>query len=52
MAATPLPVSLEDISAYLKQKTLLIDPDEFEAAIFALDDADREEWERQHEKTK
>lgn len=50
MAATPLPLSLEDISAYLKQKPLQIDPEEFEAAIFALDDADRAEWERKQEK--
>lgn len=50
MAATPLPVSLQDISAYLRQKPLQIDPEEFEAAIFALDDADREEWERQQAK--
>lgn len=52
MAATPLPLSLEDINAYLKQKPLQIDPEEFEAAIFALDDADRAEWESRQERTK
>lgn len=52
MAATPLPLSLEDINAYLKQKPLQIDPEEFEAAIFALDDADRVEWERKQDKAK
>lgn len=51
MAATPLPVSLEDINAYLASKPLQIDRDEFEAAIFALDDADRAEWERKQAKT-
>lgn len=45
MAATPLPLSLDDINVYLRMKPLQIDP-EFEAAIFALDDADRTEWER------
>ncbi|MDU4288328.1 hypothetical protein [Mixta calida] len=52
MAATPLPLSLEDISAYLSHKPLQIDPEEFEAAIFALDDADRAEWERRQDKAK
>lgn len=51
MAATPLPLSLDDINAYLSHKPLQIDRDEFEAAIFALDDADREEWERKQAKT-
>ncbi|WP_169712905.1 hypothetical protein [Mixta calida] len=46
MAATPLPLSLDDINVYLRMKPLQIDPEEFEAAIFALDDADRTEWER------
>ncbi len=50
MAATPLPISLEDINAYLACKPLEIDRDEFEAAIFALDDADRAEWERKQDK--
>lgn len=50
MAATPLPLSLDDISAYLRLKPLQIDQEEFEAAIFALDDADRAEWQRGKEK--
>lgn len=50
MAATPLPVSLEDINTYLACKPLQIDREEFEAAIFALDDADRAEWERKQAK--
>lgn len=51
MAATPLPISLEDINAYLACKPLQIDRDEFEAAIFALDDADHAEWERKQAET-
>lgn len=50
MAATPLPLSLDDIHTYLKQKPLQIDPEELEAAIFALDDADRAEWEKRNNK--
>ncbi|MBE5254510.1 hypothetical protein [Mixta mediterraneensis] len=50
MAATPLPIDLEDINTYLACKPLQIDRDEFEAAIFALDDADRAEWERKQAK--
>ena len=46
MAATPLPISLEDINAYFACKPIQIDRDEFEAAIFALDDADRAAWKR------
>jgi len=46
MAATPLPLRLEDINTYLSCNPLHIDRDEFEAAIFALDDADKAEWER------
>lgn len=52
MAATPLPISLEDINAYLSCKPIQIDRGEFEAAIFALDDADRAEWERKQDKAK
>ncbi|MDU5779209.1 MAG: hypothetical protein E6Z83_00210 [Pantoea sp.] len=51
MAATPLPIDLEDINNYLACKPLQIDRDEFESAIFALDDADRAEWERKQAKT-
>lgn len=51
MAATPLSLSLDDISAYLKLKPLQIDPEEFDAAIFALEDADRAEWVRKQSKS-
>lgn len=52
MAAAPLPLSLEDINSYLSHEPLLIDRDEFDAAIFALDDAARDEWERKQDKGK
>jgi hypothetical protein len=44
MTAIPLPLSLADIDRYLSSRTLLIDRREFDAAIFALDDAWRDEW--------
>lgn len=50
MAAAPLPLSHEDINTYLSHEPLLIDRDEFDAAIFALDDADRAEWEKKQGK--
>jgi len=40
MAASPLPLSLSGIEQYLSSRPLLIDRDEFDAAIFALDDAE------------
>jgi hypothetical protein len=52
MVAAPLPLSLDDISSYLALNPLLIDREEFEAAIFALDDAAREEWEKKQDKVK
>ena len=52
MAAAPLPLSLEDINSFLAHKPLLIEREEFEAAIFALDDAAREEWDKKQAKTK
>nr|TRO77339.1 hypothetical protein E5140_01185 [Pantoea agglomerans] len=51
MAAAPLPLSLDDINSFLAHKPLLIDREEFESAIFALDDAAREEWEKKQAKT-
>jgi hypothetical protein len=51
MAAAPLPLSLQDINSYLIHEPLLIDRDEFDTAIFALDDAAREEWEKKQAKT-
>lgn len=44
MAGVPLPISLHDIERFLSARPLLIDRDEFDAAIFALDNAWREEW--------
>ncbi|HFV9291447.1 TPA: hypothetical protein ACIAIE_001248 [Serratia fonticola] len=44
MAGVPLPLSLNDIDRYLKARPILIDRTEFEAAIFALDDAWRDRW--------
>ncbi|WP_428945302.1 hypothetical protein ACQK5W_04270 [Pantoea sp. FN060301] len=52
MAAAPLPLSLDDINSFLAYKPLLIDREEFEAAIFALDDAAREEWDKKQGKGK
>ena len=46
MAGVPLPLSLNDIELYLASRTILIDRIEFDAAILALDDAWRAEWER------
>ncbi|MEM0651840.1 hypothetical protein AAFL31_08440 [Klebsiella huaxiensis] len=44
MAGVPLPLSLSDIKRYLASRSILIDRTEFDAAIFALDDAWRDEW--------
>lgn len=44
MSAAPLPLSLTDIDRYLVSRPLQLDRDEFEAAIFALDDAWRNKW--------
>ncbi|EFN6911476.1 hypothetical protein EIG74_00045 [Escherichia coli O10] len=38
MSGVPLPLSISDIHDYLKAHPILIDGDEFEAVIFALDD--------------
>lgn len=38
MSGVPLPLSISDIHDYLKAHPILIDSDEFEAVIFALDD--------------
>lgn len=43
MAGAPLPISLHDIECFLSARPLLIDRDEFDAAIFALDNAWREQ---------
>ncbi|EDI0784778.1 hypothetical protein AXR31_002961 [Salmonella enterica subsp. enterica serovar Braenderup] len=37
MAGVPLPLSLSDINEYLDTHPILIDRDEFEVVIFALD---------------
>ena len=49
MAASPLPISIRDIDAYLTSRPMVVDRDLFEAAIFALDDEYREEWSRQQD---
>jgi len=49
MAASPLPLSIRDIDAYLVSRPVVVDRDLFEAAIFALDDEYREEWSRQQD---
>lgn len=46
----PLPLSLSDIERYLSSHTILIDRTEFDAAIFALDDAWRDEWSKEQKK--
>ncbi|BDP00481.1 hypothetical protein TUM9868_23500 [Escherichia coli] len=38
MAGVPLPLSLTEINEYLATHPVLIERDEFEAVIFALDD--------------
>ncbi|GAA0473596.1 MULTISPECIES: hypothetical protein [Tatumella] len=49
MAASPLPISIRDIDAYLAPRPLVVDRELFEAAIFALDDEYRAEWSRQQQ---
>ncbi|ECD4706736.1 hypothetical protein LL626_004558 [Salmonella enterica] len=44
MAGAPLPIQLHDIERFISARPVLIDRDEFDAAIFALDDAWREQW--------
>ncbi|WP_241646876.1 hypothetical protein [Rosenbergiella metrosideri] len=43
MAASPLPLSLNDIDTYLRSRPVQINRELFEQAIFALDDVYREE---------
>lgn len=50
MAGAPLPISLNDIEQYLASRAILIDRDEFDASIFALDDAWRERWAQEQKK--
>lgn len=51
MAGAPLPLSLGDIERYLESRPLLIDRLELEAAIFSLDDAWRDKWAKEQEKS-
>ncbi|EEW2576072.1 hypothetical protein IIP26_004607 [Escherichia coli] len=44
MAFVPLPLSLHEIESFLSAHPVLIERDEFDAAIFALDDAWCEQW--------
>lgn len=50
MAASPLPLSLGDIEQYLSSRPVLIDRSEFDAAIFALDDAELQAFSEKQEK--
>lgn len=43
MAASPLPLSLNDIDTYLRSRPIQVNREMFEQAIFALDDVYREE---------
>lgn len=52
MTGSPLPLSIRDIEQYLSVRPIQIDRDEFEAAIFSLDDAWRDEWAKKQEKVK
>ena len=52
MAGAPLPLSLCDIERFLNSRPVLIDRNEFESAIFALDDAWRDKWAAEQKKTK
>lgn len=51
MAGAPLPLSLSNIESYLSSRPILIERYEFDASIFALDDAWREQW-AQEQKSK
>lgn len=51
MAGVPLPLSLIDIERYLASRSILIDRTEFDAAILALDDAWRDAWAAQQERS-
>ncbi|WP_434695328.1 hypothetical protein J3P89_19235 [Pseudomonas sp. Z1-14] len=52
MAAAPAPISPAAVTDYLSQRPSAICREEFEAAIFALDDDFRQHWEEQQEKDK
>ena len=49
MTGSPLPLSIRDIEQYMSVRPIQIDRDEFETAIFALDDAWRDEWAKKQE---
>jgi len=49
MAASPLPLSLNDIDTYLRCRPLQINRELFERAIFALDDVYREDMMKRDE---
>lgn len=50
MAGSPLPLSLRDIDQYLSLRPVQLDREELEACIFALDDAERDEWAKKQER--
>ncbi len=47
-AGVPAPISHRDIDAYLQRFPTAIPLEEFEAAIFALDDEYRAQWDAQN----
>lgn len=49
MAASPLPISIRDVDAYLTSCPAMMAQELFEAAIFALEDEYWEEWRRQQD---
>lgn len=49
MAGAPLPISLADVDRYLSSRSILIDRTELDAAVFALDDAWRDEWAKEQD---
>jgi len=51
MSASPLPLSAKDIDGYFATRNCEIDKDLIDAAIFALDDAYREQWAAEQNKT-
>lgn len=52
MVGAPAPISPSAITEYLSRNPTAICRDEFDAAIFALDDDFRVYWEEQQEKDK
>lgn len=49
MAGVPLPISLHDIECYLSSRKISLERDEFDTAIFALDDLWLDTWTKRQE---